>query len=360
MTAQSRQFGGHTFAEILSQPQCWADCFQMLEERKELTTLLRETPREREWVFIGCGSSYYIAMAAAATWKAVTAGNARAIPASEVLLFPSLALGDCSGYRPVLISRSGHTSEVIRAGEFFERQQNVPTLAITCSPNTPLEEVSSATLPLLPADERSTVMTRSFTSILLGLQALATTYAGRADLYASLCSLPPKVKPLLENFSKRIKDFVETHDFRDYVFLGQGPFFSVASEATLKVTEMSCSYSQCFHTLEFRHGPKAIVDPETLVTFFLSETGYEAERSVLEEIKGLGCTTLVVTNAADKRGRRNADLLFELGLDVPELARLAAAVIPAQLLGYYTGLKKGYDPDQPRHLSRVVVLEDDN
>jgi len=123
------------------------------------------------------------------------------------------------------------------------------------------------------------------------------------------------------------------------------------------VKEMSCSYSQVFHTLEFRHGPKSIASPDTLVSFFLSESGYEAECEVLEEIKGLGGTTLVVANAADNRARRSADFLVELNLGVPEYARLTSYVFAGQLLGLLTGLKKGLDPDRPRNLSRAVVLE---
>jgi glucosamine--fructose-6-phosphate aminotransferase (isomerizing) len=140
------------------------------------------------------------------------------------------------------------------------------------------------------------------------------------------------------------------------VFLAQGPFFGLASEGQLKVKEMSCSYAQVYHSLEFRHGPKAIVGPETLLTFLMSETGYEAEREVLEEMKDLGATTLVVTNTADDRVRRAADLLLELNLDVPECARLGVYVFACQLLGLYTGLKKGLDPDRPRNLTRVVIL----
>jgi glucosamine--fructose-6-phosphate aminotransferase (isomerizing) len=307
---------------------------------------------------VGCGSSFYIALVAAATWCAVMGGKSRAVPASELLLFPSLLPGDPSSYQPVLISRSGRTSEVLRAGEFFERQQDVRTLAITCARSTPLGEISAATIALPAADERSTVMTRSFTAMLLALQGLAAASCSRSGLEASLGSLPAQVEPSLEDWAARLRDFVETHEFHDYVFLGQGPYFGVAAEAALKVTEMSRSYAQFFHTLEFRHGPKSIVGPETLVTFFLSECGFEAERSVLEEVKSLGGTTLVVANRADQKTRGAADLLLELGLSVPETIRPAAAVIPGQLLGCYTGLKKGHDPDRPRHLSRVVVLDE--
>ena len=147
--------------------------------------------------------------------------------------------------------------------------------------------------------------------------------------------------------------------FADYVCLGQGPFFGLACETALKITEMSVSYAQSFHTLEFRHGPKSIVGPETLIIFLLSEQGYDAECDVLQEIKGLGGTTLAVANRADKRARAASDLLVEFDLDLPEVARLAPYVFAGQLTGLYTGLRKGLDPDHPRNLSRVVMLDEE-
>src|SRR6202043_3333378 len=136
-----------------------------------------------------------------------------------------------------------------------------------------------------------------------------------------------------------------------------GPFFGVAQESMLKVKEMSCSYAQAFHTLEFRHGPKAIVSPETLITFFLSESGFGEEVSVLQEMKALGGTTFAISNSSNSASRGSADYSIELSLDVPEVARAAAAVIAGQLLGFYTGMRKGFNPDRPRNLSRVVMLD---
>jgi glucosamine--fructose-6-phosphate aminotransferase (isomerizing) len=350
--------GAHTRREILSQPRCWAECLEALEAQDILGQLGKRWTPPPDWVFIGCGSSYYIAQAAAASWTALTGLPARAVPASEVLLFPSLVLSEATPCQPVLISRSGHTSEVLKAAEWLELRHNLRTLAISCATHQPLEEVCTATLYLLPADEQSTVMTRSFTSMLLGLQALAARRGKQEGFAAALCQLPTLTARWLEPLAERVQEFVAAHAFANYVFLGQGPYLGLAAETMLKVKEMSCSYAQCFHTLEFRHGPKAIVSPETLVTFLLSESGHEAEREVLEEVKGLGGATLVVTNRADAATRRVADFLVELKLEVEEYARLAAFVLPGQLLGLYLGLKKGYDPDRPRHLSRVVILDD--
>jgi glucosamine--fructose-6-phosphate aminotransferase (isomerizing) len=163
----------------------------------------------------------------------------------------------------------------------------------------------------------------------------------------------------MDSLHPRVRDFVGAHEFADYVCLGQGPFFGLACETALKITEMSVSYAQTFHTLEFRHGPKSIVGPETLIIFLLSEQGYDAECDVLEEIKGLGGTTLAVANRADKRARAASDLLVEFDLDLPEVARLAPYVFAGQLTGLYTGLRKGLDPDHPRNLSRVVMLDEE-
>ncbi len=346
--------GAHTLAEILSEPATWKSCLQAMELTGELQALNEKLPGNIEWVFVGCGSSFYLAQAAAASWTILTGENSRALPASEITLFPQLFPALC---QPVLITRSGHTSEVLQAAKYLEENLNLRTLAITCGSDTPIEKIASHCIKLPAADEKSTVMTRSFTAMLITLQLFAAIRGNRHAALNGLAKLPDLVAARLNGIHSTIKSLVDFRTFADYVFLGQGPFFGIAQESMLKVKEMSCSYAQSFHTLEFRHGPKAIVGPETLITFIISETGFDAEVAVLEEIKKLGGTTLVVSNVCDSAIRRAADYFVELSLDVPEAARAAASVIPGQLLGFYTGIKKGLNPDEPRNLSRVVMLE---
>jgi glucosamine--fructose-6-phosphate aminotransferase (isomerizing) len=345
--------GSHTITEILSQPETWRKSLALLQASGELADLAEQLPRKVEWTFVGCGSSFYLAQVAAATWSMVTGEVARAMPASEMLLFPSLLPQPC---QPVLISRSGQTSEMIDVANYLEREQSIRTLGVTCGNDSRLQKICSHAIRMGSADEQSTVMTRSFTSMLIALQALAAKRSGRPALPEMLQTLPSAVEKQLENWHSKIQAVVNAREFADYVFLAQGPFYGIAQEATLKITEMSCSYAQTFHTLEFRHGPKSLVGPDVLLTFFVSKSGYDAEAAVVEEMKELGGATLVITNAANSALRRAADYLVELELDVPEPMRAAAAVIPGQLLGFYTGLRKGLDPDQPRHLSRVVML----
>src|SRR5512136_52046 len=110
MTTPQQAAGTHTLNEVLSQPQVWRDCLHNLETDGQLDRLRPQVAAGAELLFIGCGSSYYIAQAAAASWVRLTGRRARAIPASELLLFPTLALASPGPCQPVLISRSGHTS----------------------------------------------------------------------------------------------------------------------------------------------------------------------------------------------------------------------------------------------------------
>jgi glutamine---fructose-6-phosphate transaminase (isomerizing) len=346
-----------TLKEILSQPGTWLESLAVLKQSDTLEKFLRESHSRTEWLFLGCGTSYYLAEAAAASWTSLTGQRARALPASEALLFPALTFAKAAGLQAVVISRSGRTSEALRAANLLSQQFQIPTLGITCSADSPLEKTCDITLRISAAQENSTVMTRSFTSMLLSLQYLAARKGGQESFLSTLDRMARYFLSHISSLSDRIESFVDEHSFADYIFLGQGPFFSIAREASLKVTEMSCSYGQVFHTLEFRHGPKAVVSRETCLMFFLSESGYQAEAEVLAEMKELGGITIAVCNRANELVRRSSGVVLEFGFDGPELATLAPCVVPGQLLGFFAGIKKNLDPDHPRNLTRVVILE---
>ena len=347
------QFKIQTLTEIYGQPKVWRDCLQALAAA-DLRVLVQGCETEKkEWVFVGCGTSFYLAQAAAASVTSLLGVPARAVPASEILLFPALTLPqDASRYFPILISRSGHTSEVLQVAALLQ-SKGVDFLAVTCD-GRELEQMTPRVLKF-PVVEESTVMTASFTSMVLGLQYLAAVLAGDEAFLFALRALPNHLERLLEVYGPQVEAFAKA-PVEDFAFLGQGPLYAIAQETALKVMESSSSYAQFFHTLEFRHGPKSIVGPDTVVTALLSESAFDAEVAVLREMKELGSRTLAIANLATPDLRQFADLVIELDLPVPELARMIVYVVWGQLLGSYRGLEKGLDPDNPRNLSRVVTL----
>jgi glutamine---fructose-6-phosphate transaminase (isomerizing) len=315
--------------------------------------------RER-WLFVACGSSYYLSRTIAAQWAKLFQAQCTAVPASELLFAPHELTERTGARQVVLVSRSGKTTEVLRAAEWLKANAAVRTLGVTCNEDSVLENLCTHTLKLPWADEKSMVMTRSFTSILLLFERLGAKFAGDAGLVSALEGMPEKTTAWLAANADKIRAFGAKRRFADFVFLGQGAHYWLAQEAALKLTEMSSSYAQAYHTLEFRHGPKSIASKDTLITFLLSEAAAEEEISLVGEVKKLGAATFVIANHATPALRRDSDLLIELGLDEPEYARLAMMAIPAQLLGLAVGLRKRLNPDVPKNLTRAVVLNAKN
>lgn len=355
-----RGAGQQTLKEILSQPPAWTETARQFATNTELLKIPQVFSPLEPWLFVACGSSYYLSQTIAAQWTQLLRVPCVAVPASEFLFAPEETLKRTAARQVVVVSRSGKTTEVLRAAEGLKTRDAVRTLGVTCSKSSALEGSCTLTVKLPWAGEKSMVMTRSFTSILLLFERLGAKFAGAPGLQAALDGLPEKTTPWIADNADSIRAFAAKRRFADYVFLGQGAHYWLAQEAALKLTEMSSSYAQAYHTLEFRHGPKSIASRDTLITFFLSDAAVGEESRMIGELKKLGAATFLVANRATPGLRFGCDLLIELGLDEPEYARMALTAIPAQLLGLEVGLRKGLNPDAPKNLTRAVVLDSKN
>jgi glutamine---fructose-6-phosphate transaminase (isomerizing) len=348
--------GQHTLAEVFSQPEIWRQTAEQLERQGRLRELAKIFSARNPWLFVACGSSYYLSQLVVSVWQEMLGVPCAGVPASEFLFAPAETLRRSGAQQVVLVSRSGETTEVLRAAEILSADPAILTLGVTCTAKSMLEKLCRHRLKLVWADEQSTVMTRSFTSMLMAFERLGAALGGESEWVTALDGLPGKVHLWLKANAAKIQNFGAKRRFADLVFLGQGAHYWLAQEAALKVTEMSSSYAQAYHTLEFRHGPRSIISRDTLITFFISDAAKDEETLLVSELKESGAATLVVVNRATPALARSSDLLIELGLDEPEFARLAPAAIPAQLLGAAIGLRKGLNPDVPKNLNRVVTL----
>ncbi len=135
---------------------------------------------------MACGSSYYLSRTIAAQWAKLLRVACTAVPASELLFAPDEVIRRTGARQVVLVSRSGKTTEVLRAAEWLKANTAVRTLGVTCSNESVLEDLCTHVLKLPWADEKSMVMTRSFTSILLLFERLGAKFAGDAGLVSAL------------------------------------------------------------------------------------------------------------------------------------------------------------------------------
>ncbi|MEV4578617.1 sugar isomerase [Nonomuraea jabiensis] len=285
----------HTEAEIASQPSCW---------RRAIASVPADAlPRRGERVaVVGCGTSWFIAMAYAALRERAGHGETDAFAASEAPIGRSYD-------RVLALTRSGTTTEVL---ELLSRT-TTKTTAITADPNTPIMTAADEVVVLDYADEQSVVQTRFATTQLALLRASLGEDLTKAveDAEAAVGAPLPDELVRAEQFS----------------FLGTGWSVGLAQEAALKMREASRSWTEAYPAMEYRHGPISIAAPGR-VTWMLG-TAPEGLRAQVEETGGT---------------------FFETALDP------MAELIRAQRVAVARAFAQGLNPDEPMHLTRSVIL----
>jgi len=286
--------------ELASQPLTWR------KAAREASVAAERLPKPGERVaIIGCGTSYYIAQAMAALREAAGHGETDAYAASEALL--------TRDYDAVLaVSRSGTTTEVLNALERV--RSTAKKIAICAVADSPLPAAVDDIILLDFADEDSVVQTRFATGALALFRAM----------------LDEPINELSEAAEDALQQPLPSglEDFNQIVFLARGWGIGVANEAALKLREAAGAWTEAYPAMEYRHGPISALTDKTVVWALGAVDG-----GVLDEAAAAGAT--VVDNRRDP---------------MVELVMIhRAAVVLARA--------RGLDPDQPRFLSRSVVLQ---
>jgi fructoselysine-6-P-deglycase FrlB-like protein len=284
--------------EIASQPVTWREAARRAPEIAE-----HLPARGGRLAVVGCGTSYFVGQSVAALREAAGHGETDAFPASEVP--PGRA------YDAVLaVSRSGTTTEVVRALERFPAQ--VPTVAI-CAVADTVARAAGHCVILEFADEEAIVQTRFATAVL----ALV-----RAHLFDDVDAVASSAE---EALTAPLPDDLDRFD--RFVFLGSGWTVGLANEAALKLRETAGAWTEAYPAMEYRHGPISATTPTTLVW-------------------ALGSVDPTVLAGAAEAGATVVDGGRDPMAELVVVQRAAVALAHA----------RGLDPDRPRHLSRSVVL----
>ncbi|GGU99406.1 hypothetical protein GCM10010260_39590 [Streptomyces filipinensis] len=289
----------HVEDELNSQPECWSRAAEAAKRYRDALP----GPGERTAI-VGCGTSYFMAQAVAGLRESAGQGETDAFAASE---FP---LGR-SYDRVVALTRSGTTTEVL--GLLGALKGRTRTTAVTGDPDTPVASMADDLVVLDFADERSVVQTRFATTALTLLRAHLGLHTDSvvADARTALAT------PLPEGLV----------GCTQFTFLGRGWTVGLAHEAGLKMREASLSWTETYPAMEYRHGPISITTEGT-ATWMLGP----APEGLAGQVRATG------------------GLWIDGGLDpLAELVRV-------QRLAVAVAAARGLDPDQPRHLTRSVIL----
>ncbi|MFJ3309910.1 SIS domain-containing protein [Streptomyces sp. NPDC086549] len=289
----------HVEDELSSQPECWIRA--AAEAERHGGTL---PGRGERVAIVGCGTSYFMAQAAAALREGAGQGETDAFAASE---FPYKRRYD----RVVALTRSGTTTEVL---DLLGRLRGLTrTTAVTADPDTPVTTAADEVVVLDFADERSVVQTRFATSALTLLRAHLGLHTDAVEADARTALSTPLPEGLV--------------DCGQFTFLGRGWTVGLANEAGLKMREAALSWTEAYPAMEYRHGPVSITTRGT-ATWMLGE----APDGLAEEVRATG------------------------GLWIGGSLDPLAELVRVQRLAVAVAARRGLDPDRPRHLTRSVIL----
>ncbi|MBK8617612.1 MAG: SIS domain-containing protein [Anaerolineales bacterium] len=329
-----------TYTEIKSQTDAWA---QALEVTRAVT--LPDPEKYEQVVFTGCGSTYYLSMAASATYQELTGRSARAVPGGELLLNSQIILTSQKTLL-VAISRSGTTTETVKAVEKFKKENRGDVIVIS-NYDEVLSKFADVNIIIPSGQEESVAQTRSFASMFVAATAMCARMAGRDDLLDAMSALPEAGQRIMRDFEPAAREIGENLNFDRFYFLGSGIRYGLACEVNLKMKEMTLTHSEPFHFMEFRHGPMSMVNENAVVIGMVSESNYSHEKAVLNEMQALGGKIVALAES-------NADVSFMS--QIPEQVRGVLYLPALQLMAYYRSLAKGLNPDRPTNLTAVVKL----
>ncbi|MFI0790765.1 SIS domain-containing protein [Streptomyces lydicus] len=287
--------------ELQSQPETW-------QEAARIGAAAGPLPRPGQRVaVVGCGTSWFMAQSYAALREGAGLGVTDPFAASEAFL------GSERGYDAVIaITRSGTTTEVLRVLEAVKGR--IPTVTLIGDPETPAVALSDETIALPFADEKSVVQTRFATTALTLLRA----HLGEDTSQAVADARDALAVPVE-------KEWMEAEQFS---FLGTGWTYGLANEAALKMREASQSWTESYPAMEYRHGPIAIAAPGRVTWLF-----GQAPDGLEGDVARTGAR--FVCHARDPL----ADLVL------------------VQRVALERARARGLDPDNPRSLTRSVMLE---
>jgi tagatose-6-phosphate ketose/aldose isomerase len=357
-----------TTAEIAHQPAMWRrlglDLGGSWSRVRDFLDPLLALPQLRI-VLTGAGTSAFAGQVLAPGLARTRQRRVDALATTDIVSNPGEAFAHDVPTLVVSFARSGDSPESLAAVRLAnDLLTRVHHLIITCSPDGALaRECPPESLVLVMPDgtnDRSFAMTSSFTTMLLAARLVLSPAGDPGDLTGRLALAAEPVLAVMSG-PDGLAATLARRGYDRVVFLGSGALTGLARESALKLTELTAGRVPAWadSALGFRHGPKAVLTPQTLVVVYLSNDLYTRryDQDIAAELLAqLGPDHVLVVGgpAGPESGLRV--VLNDL-TDVDDAALAAPMVIVAQSMALRFSLALGIGPDNPfpgGQVNRVV------
>lgn len=343
------EFDHFMIKEIFDQP---AVLRQIAEQSEAKTEEISKLIDEAFGTFmIGCGTASYAALSGTYLFSRVAKHHVNFVVGSEFFYQDHYLTPDSL---VVAISQSGETMDIVESVQLAKRRKS-KVAAVTNSLGSTLYRMSDAQILLDAGVEKAVCSTKAFTAMVAIL--LLVAYRLRGDLVLAkdlLRRAADDVETMLQadrlSQIKKVAEYIK--DYQHLFVIGRGLSYAASLEAALKIKEVSYIHAEGFAGGELKHGVIALIEKGTPCIVFAPAD--ETEAAIISnamELKSRGGYIIGVSPTRHS--------VFDAWIPAADVgdASIITNVVPAQLLGYYLAIAKGYDPDKPRNLAKSVTVK---
>lgn len=321
--------------------------------------------RIKNLLLLGCGTSLNAARLGVKYFKMLQCfDSVQAIDASEFnikdLPRPLNSVGI------LVLTQSGETKDVHRAME-LAKDEGIFIFSIVNVVGSLIAREAACGIYLNAGREVAVASTKSFTSQCLALSLIAIWYAEqnentkqkRREFINCIRNLPSHCQDVLNNLSERLAKVVEyLTDYEGSMFiLGRDLGEPIAAEAALKIKEVTYLHAEGYPAGCLKHGPFALIQPGTpIILLTLDDENAGKMELAAEEVKTRGAYNILITNQSAENIKTH---LYNHVVQIPnnKIFGSMLAILPLQMLAYQLAIAKGYNPDYPRNLAKVVTVD---
>lgn len=334
---------------------CLEECGITLEKLKDFTNI----------TIVACGTAMHAGMVGKYVIEDLARVPVNVDIASEFRYRnPIVGKGDLV----IIISQSGETADSLAAMR-LAKQKGATTLAIVNAKGSSIAREADMLIYTLAGPEIAVASTKAYITQLsvvylfafeLALAKETVSVAECKRLVSALMKMPEAVEYVIDNCEEKCK-YIATKlvTAESLLYIGRGLDYALSMEGSLKLKEVSYIHSESYAAGELKHGTISLIDEDMPVISVATQTDVIPKTiSNIVEVKSRGAKIILV--CTDACARELKDGVADYVVEIPhteELLMPITAVVPLQLLAYYTSINRGNDPDKPRNLAKSVTVE---
>lgn len=266
----------------------------------------------------------------------------------------------------IIISQSGETADS-KAAMYLAKEKGAKTLAIVNAKGSSIAREADMLIYTHAGPEIAVASTKAYMVQLavMYLFAFELAYAKGKITEEECKSLVQDLQTVPEFVAKTLGMTVDECQYAgsslitadSLLYIGRGLDYALSMEGSLKLKEISYIHSESYAAGELKHGTISLIsDGMPVIAVATQNRLLDKTVSNIKEVKARGAYTIFVCDEECTVGHEVADEIVRVP-KIREILMPMLAIVPLQLIAYYTSLAKGNDVDKPRNLAKSVTVE---